>query len=273
MFNERCQLTDRTTSAVAGRRRPGFTLVELLIVVAIIALLTGILVPSLQGAKDQARAAGCLNNLHNLGVSMQLYVHENAETFWYYSERVKVVNDDDNYVWRYFWGEAVIPVNPRTSPFLKYCGYRLDYLWCGSLPWGSYVPQANMIEPTTCYGYNAWCLDPAAAGRSDAQGRPMPRKRLSLLKRPGELFVFADSAMYWSPDGIDILQNSTWLEPPYWGAYENGTATTHFRHGGAANALCADGHAGRYQPEGGPMLVPEYRLGFVGSSNEPHYDQ
>ncbi len=57
--------------------RRAFTLIELLVVVAIIALLVAILLPSLQAAREQARAAGCLSNLHHIGQGIVLYVNEN----------------------------------------------------------------------------------------------------------------------------------------------------------------------------------------------------
>lgn len=59
--------------------RRAFTLIELLVVVAIIALLVAILVPSLNGARQQARAATCLANLHMLGVGIAIYGNENRD--------------------------------------------------------------------------------------------------------------------------------------------------------------------------------------------------
>jgi len=53
--------------------RKGFTLVELLVVVAIIALLLSILLPSLQRAREQAKKTKCLANLRDLGSSSNVY--------------------------------------------------------------------------------------------------------------------------------------------------------------------------------------------------------
>lgn len=56
--------------------RRGFTLIELLVVVAIIALLISILLPSLKGARDQAKRAVCMSNLHSMSHALHGYVTE-----------------------------------------------------------------------------------------------------------------------------------------------------------------------------------------------------
>ena len=58
------------------RRQTGFTLIELLVVVSIIALLIGVLVPSLARARRQARGTVCSANLRTLGQGIIMYANE-----------------------------------------------------------------------------------------------------------------------------------------------------------------------------------------------------
>lgn len=71
----------RRTFPPSTDRRRGFTLVELLVVMAIIALLVALLLPAIQSTRESARRTECLNNLHNLEIALHDYAGAHSEQF------------------------------------------------------------------------------------------------------------------------------------------------------------------------------------------------
>ena len=61
-------------------RKKGFTLVELLVVISIIALLLAILMPSLQAAREQAKRVVCASNLKQYGLAVYTYAADNDDS-------------------------------------------------------------------------------------------------------------------------------------------------------------------------------------------------
>ncbi len=108
----------------------GFTLVELLVVVAIIALLVGIVMPALQRAKSLARVAICATNLHTVGRGIGMYMEElQVSEPWRWSdggydlpwEWTRGWMDGNGRLIRRQWGNPAVALTkdfgPRTQPY------------------------------------------------------------------------------------------------------------------------------------------------------------
>lgn len=88
---------------VIARRRSGFTLIELMIVIAIIAILAAVLFPNFIRARAQGQQSACDSNLKNIGTAMESYANDNAS---HYATALSMLNP--NYL-------AVIPTCPSTG--------------------------------------------------------------------------------------------------------------------------------------------------------------
>ena len=61
------------------QRSSGFTLIELLVVISIISILASMLLPGVSRAREKARTTTCINNLRQLGITIELYRQDNKD--------------------------------------------------------------------------------------------------------------------------------------------------------------------------------------------------
>ncbi len=98
---------------MARSSNPGFTLVELLVVIGIIALLIAILMPALSSARAQAKSVASLSNLRQLGIGLTLYRNENRG---FYPVAAYVSLPDRP---RMRWSDAIYPYMKNTEVYLS----------------------------------------------------------------------------------------------------------------------------------------------------------
>jgi prepilin-type processing-associated H-X9-DG protein len=204
--------------SVRSRMRPslGFTMVELLAVVAVTALLLGALLPVVRRVGERARCVQCLSNLRSMGQAVALYAAVNKGQFPLSSHAAGSV------VGLTAWLQT-----------LQEHGAGPEIRLCPSDP--------DARSKSTSYATNEH-FEPLSAGvdfnpvtkASLPGGRTVAYRRLSIVPRPA-------AAIYaYEPQGVGTIDHLHTHQILSVEALQRSVAVT--RHDGAANYLFADGH-------------------------------
>ncbi len=97
------------------KRVPGFTIIELLVVISIISLLIGILLPAVGKARDNARVSVSRSNLRQLGVAMHSYASD-----WADRQYTVAVDTLGAYGSMANYNQSVYPDTNTDNPFLAH---------------------------------------------------------------------------------------------------------------------------------------------------------
>ncbi|MBL9173259.1 MAG: prepilin-type N-terminal cleavage/methylation domain-containing protein [Verrucomicrobiales bacterium] len=227
---------ERRRSAQSG----AFTLVELLVVLAVVALLAGILLPSVAKARTLSHTARCTSNLHQFGLAAQMYWDDHGGRA--FSERTVRTNGG----WKYWFGwlqdgaEGERAFDPAAGALWAYLPSRAVDT-CPALNRCPARFKSKARGAAFGYAYNLLVGPRGAPGILPLQ-----------VARPSRLAIFTDGGQvndFLSPASAEHPM----LEEFYYFDTNALSATVHFRHGGRAQVASADGHVAAEGPREGSM--------------------
>ena len=219
--------------------RLAFTLIELLAVIAVVALLAGLVLPALGRSKVSAQRIRCFANLRQLGLAAQMYWDENNGNAFRF--RGVATNGGDLYWfgWLARGREGKRAFDPTFGALFPYLGGRGVEI-CPALNYS--LREFKLKASGAGYGYGyALCLSAPI---------DQPPVKVGKIARPTETAVFADAAQvntFQAPASPDHPM----LEEFYF--VSTNEATAHFRHSQRASVAFCDGHVAPERPVEGSL--------------------
>jgi prepilin-type N-terminal cleavage/methylation domain-containing protein/prepilin-type processing-associated H-X9-DG protein len=229
----------------------GFTLVELLVVIGILAVLAALLLPALGRSRASAQRVECASNLHQLGLATHMYWDDNAGAC--FAWQLGPTNGGRLYWfgWLQDGAEGQRQYDPTPGALFPYLrGHTVGL--CPALNYALAQFKVKATGAAYGYGYNRFLSPPD----------PQTRVNLSRIPHPAEIALFADAAQvndFQAPASRTNPMLEEWYYVDTTSNYPNG----HFRHGHQANVEFCDGHLGRARPVPGSLdaRLPEQWVG------------
>ena len=181
-------------------RRGGFTLVELLVVIGIIALLVGILLPTLNRARESGKRVACQSNLRQLGMAFAMYTGGNRG--WYPRPATGALFEHD---WIY-WQQPPPAGNPNrtldNSPIVPYLGKRFNaaVLRCPSDDYERRVRTTTIGSVKYIYTYS-YTVNGEIMRYDDTGGIVRQPLKVTQVRRPSEKILVIDESANTADDG------------------------------------------------------------------------